>query len=92
MCFTIWSANEGLSDQWIFENNNTTTISVNKTHQAFDWMRIKFGKLMTPVQVAMMMMQKDESNVAKFKVESEKHFEYRYIRKAPNGIIQERDP
>jgi len=40
----------------------------------------------------MKMMQKEASNVGKFKDESEKYFEYRFIRKTANGIIQERDP
>ena len=58
----------------------------------FEWMRVKFGKPMNPIQVSMKMMQKEASNVGKFKDESEKYFEYRFIRKTTNGIIQERDP
>jgi len=52
----------------------------------------KYGKPMNPVQVTMKMMQKDASNIGQFKDESEKKFEYRFIRKSTNGIIQERDP
>jgi hypothetical protein len=63
MSFTIWHPiDEGL-DEWIFDNNRASDVQMHKLPRQIDWLDVKYGRPMQPVQVTMKMQQQEASNV-----------------------------
>ena len=50
MCFTIWHPTEDLNGNWMLENNKTRDVEVSRVCKEIDWMDIKYGKDVAPVQ------------------------------------------
>ena len=66
MSFTIWHPIENDYEEWIFDNNKAHDIQMHKLPRQINWMDVKYGRVMQPIQCTMKMDQRDGSNVGMF--------------------------
>lgn len=92
LSFTIWHPIENMHEEWIFDNNKAHDIQMHKLPRQINWMDVKYGKAMQPVQCTMKMDQRSGSNIGMFQNQEDQVFAYNFIRKTSNGMITERDP
>lgn len=55
MSFTIWHPVEEGHEDWIFDNNRATDVQMHKMPRQIDWLDVKYGRPMQPIQVTMKM-------------------------------------
>lgn len=43
MSFTIWHPQDDYSDEWIFDNNRASDVTMHKVPRQIEWMDVKYG-------------------------------------------------
>lgn len=65
---------------------------MHKLPRQINWMDVKYGRPMQPIQCTMKMYQREGSKVGMFQNQEDQIFAYNFIRKTSQGIVTERDP
>ena len=86
MCFTIWHPTEDLNGNWMLENNKTKDVEVSRISKEIDWMDIKYGKDIAPVQFITTMKQLAGGCEGQFKDAKDQMIIYKYKKTSFNGM------
>lgn len=68
MCLSVWHATEDLqTGKWVLQNNKSTQVHGQLLPRHIDWMDVKYGKDIQPIQFTLTMQQQEASSVGMFK-------------------------